>query len=214
MQRAVLSNGMESYKGLVNLPGYQLYEYQLVLAIPEALKEKLRKVKQQFHEQFNLPLSGNTAILLPLVKFKQRQLLEEKMRQSLQQLILGWRPFSVNLKDYGSQPSHSIFIPLTSKTLLHECSRDLKSIQQLLRTDKEHAPYFIGEHQFTIASRLAPGIFEKAWQQYSGRHFTGQFLAEACLLLKRKTGEQYWQITQRFELRNLPVGVKQTSLFD
>ncbi|ULQ52373.1 hypothetical protein [Flavihumibacter fluvii] len=204
---------VNQFGNLLAMPGYQVYEYQLILVLPEALKDKLKKVKQQFVEQFNLPASASSAIFLPLVKFRQRQLLEQKVRHALNQLIMGWRPFTVNLKDYASQPSHSIFIPVTSKNRLQDCVKSIKSIQHLLRLDKEQAAFFPAEHQVIVASRLKPGIYEKAWQQYATRHFTGQFQADAALLLKRKAGDQHWQIAQRFEFRDLPVGIVQTSLF-
>lgn len=205
--------------GLISLPGYQVYEYQLVLAIPESLREKLRKAKIQLYENNGWPVPKSNAIFLPLVKFRQRQLLEEKVVRSMNQMIMGWRPFYLTLKDYRSQPTHSIVIPVASRSdqsgnqALSACTRDLKSIQHLLRADKEHAAWFPTEHQVVLASRLGPGQFEKAWQQYSSRHFTGQCLVDACLLLKRRTGELHWQIVQRFELRDLPVGVRQGTLF-
>jgi hypothetical protein len=205
---------INQYGSLQALPGYQVYEYQLVLVIPEALKEKLRKVKMQFFEQFNLPAVSSMAILLPLVKFKQRQILEQKVRHSMNQLLMGWRPFTVNLKDYAGQPSHSIYIPVTSKNKLQDCVRSLKGMQQILRLDKEQSAYFPAEHQVILASRLKPGVYEKAWQQFAQRQFTGQFQADAALLLKRRSGDIHWQIAQRFEFRNLPVGTVQTSLFE
>lgn len=206
--------------GLSGLPGYQVYEYQLVLAIPEALKEKIRKVRIQLYENNGWSLPKSNAIILPLVKFRQRQMLEEKVVRSLNQLIMGWRPFSLTLKDFRSQPTHSIVIPVASR---HDASgqsglapsvRDLKSIQHLLRPDKEHAAWFPQEHQVVLASRLGPGQFEKAWQGYASRQFTGQCLVDACLLLKRKTGDQHWQILQRIEFRDLPVCPRQGRLFE
>lgn len=205
---------INQFGSLQALSGYQVYEYQLVLVIPEALKEKLRKVKLQFFEQFNLPAVSSMAILLPLVKFKQRQILEQKVRHSLNQVLMGWRPFTVNLKDYAGQPSHSIYIPVTSKNKLQDCVRSLKGMQQILRLDKEQSAYFPAEHQVILATRLKPGVYEKAWQQYAQRQFTGQFQADAALLLKRRSGDIHWQIVQRFEFRNLPVGTVQTSLFE
>jgi len=205
---------INQYGNLQTLPGYQVYEYQLVLVLPEALKDKLRKVKARFFDQFNLPAVSSMAVLLPLVKFKQRQLLEQKLRYALNQLITGWRPFTVNLKDYAAQPSHSIYIPVTSKHKLQDCVRSLKTIQQFLRPDKEQQPFFPIEHQVVVASRLKPAVFEKAWQVYAHRQFSGQFQADAALLLKRKSGDIHWQIAQRFEFRNLPVGTVQASLFE
>jgi 2'-5' RNA ligase len=205
---------INQFGSLQALPGYQVYEYQLVLVLPEALKDKLRKVKLQFFEQFNLPAVASMAILLPLVKFKQRQLLEQKLRHSLNQLVMGWRPFTVNLKDYACQPSHSIYIPVTSKNKLQDCVRSLKTMQQLMRLDKDQQAFFPAEHQVVVASRLKPGVYEKAWQVYAHRQFTGQFQADAALLLKRRSGDMHWQIAQRFEFRNLPVGTVQACLFE
>ncbi|HOA37327.1 MAG TPA: hypothetical protein PLQ32_01635 [Flavihumibacter sp.] len=194
------------------MPGYQLHEYQLVIALPEALREKLRRARQQFHAQYQLP-GGNTVVMLPLVKFKQRQLLEERMRNSLQKMVSGWKPLQLHYKDFSSQPTHSIFIPMISRQNWQPLLRDLKSLQYMLRPDKEQQPFFISEPVFTLASRLAPGIYDKAWQQYAHRQFTAQFKAEACLLLKRSAGDSHWQILQRLEWRNLPIGVQQASLF-
>ncbi|WP_332733051.1 2'-5' RNA ligase family protein [Flavihumibacter sp.] len=206
-------NGAAPYNGLFSMPGYQVYEYQLVLAIPDTIKDRIRKLRQQFSEQYNLPVPRNSAVMIPLVKFRQRQLLEEKMRSSLHQLVMGWRPFTVNLKDYKSMPTHSIYIPVTSKSALQQCGRELKSMQHLLRPDTNHNPFFPQEQQLIIAAKLPPGIYEKAWQQYAYRHFNAQFMVDACLLLKRKSGGQHWQILQRMELKDMPVGVKQGMLF-
>lgn len=204
---------INEFGSLLAMPGYQIYEYQLILVLPEALKEKIRKQKQQFYTRFNLPQASTAGIFLPLVKFRQRQLLEQKVRFALNQLITGWRPFPVNLKDYGFQPTHSVYIPVTSRNKLQEAVKSLRTINHLLKLDKDQTAFYPADHQVTIASRLRPGVYEQASQEYAHRHFTGQFMADAALLLKRKMGEPYWQIAQRYEFRDLPVGAVQASLF-
>ena len=194
------------------MPGYQLNEYQLVVALPEALRDKLRKARQSFHDQYQWP-GGHAAVVLPLVKFRQRTLLEERMRNSLQSLVSGWKPVQLNFRDYGSLPTHSLYIPMTSRQQWQPLLRDLKAQQSLLRPDKDQPAFFYHEPVFPLASRLPPGIYDKAWQHYAHRQFTAQFHADACLLLKRKPGESHWQILQRMEWRNLPIGVHQASLF-
>ncbi len=151
--------------------------------------------------------------MLPLVKFKQRQLLEERMRNSLLTMVSGWKPLQLQYRDFSSQPTHSIFIPMISRQHWQPLLRDLKGMQHMLRPDKEQAPFFVNEPVFTLASRLPPGIYDKAWLQYSHRQFTAQFKADACFLLKRSAGDSHWQILQRIEWRNLPMGVQQASLF-
>ncbi|KYP13161.1 hypothetical protein [Flavihumibacter sp. CACIAM 22H1] len=210
----------EGFFKYASLPGYQEQEYQLVWALPEVVKDKIRRQRQLFQEKYPLPFAVPAQVVLPLVKFRQRQLLEERVKQSIYQLATGWRPFQIRLQDYAAQPTHSLFIPVASRaganaeTGLWGISRELKSIQHLLRPDKEHPAFFPTEHKILLAGKLPSALFEQAWREYANKSFTAQFLADACLLLKRTQGSSNWQIIQRIELRNLPVGVRQQSLFD
>lgn len=220
MQVRQLSGGVEMYGGLSALPGYETYEYQLVWAIPDSIKDRIRKYRQEFESQFRLVWPPSKLVSLPIVRFRQRALLEGKLRTHLYQVVSGWRPFQITLKDFGALPSHSIYIPVAARagsssfTGFHTVQKELKGIQQWMRMDKEHQPFFTNEHKIELASKLAAPVFEKAWNQYAHRKFTAQFLADACLLLRRKPGAGNWQIVQRFELRDLPVGVQQKTLFD
>ncbi len=78
---------------------------------------------------------------------------------------------------------------------------------------KDIKPHFIEESNLTIARKLVPWQYEKAWLEYSHRHFTGRFIADSMLLLKRPVDEMKYQIVKRFEFMNLPVATKQGSLF-
>jgi hypothetical protein len=58
-----------------------------------------------------------------------------------------------------------------------------------------------------------PWQYEKGWLEYSHRHFTGSFIADNMLLLKRHEDQKRYQIVQRFDFQNLPVSTKQGELF-
>ncbi len=83
----------------------------------------------------------------------------------------------------------------------------------MLKMDKDHKPHFIDDPFITIARKLLPWQYEKGWLEYSHRNFTGRFIADSMLLLKRREGEKAYQIVQRFEFLNLPVSIKQGALF-
>lgn len=220
VHQSVGEKRQEGFFRYSSMPGYQEHEYQLVWSIPDAVKEKIRKIRMGFQEKYPMPYGAGQQVLLPLVKFRQRQLLEERVKHSIYQLATGWRPFQIRLQDFAAQPSHSIYVPVAARSGssgdagLAGITRDLKSIQSLLRLDKEHTPFFITDHKILVAGKLPPPIFDKAWLEYAQKSFSAQFLADACLLLKRSAGNPNWQIIQRVELRNLPVGVKQQSLFE
>jgi 2'-5' RNA ligase len=69
------------------------------------------------------------------------------------------------------------------------------------------------EPHVTVARKLQPWQYEKGWLEYSNKSFTGRFIADAMLLLKRPVGEMRYQIVQRFGFQNLPVTTTQGSLF-
>jgi 2'-5' RNA ligase len=85
--------------------------------------------------------------------------------------------------------------------------------QRLMKLDNDNKPHFMLEPHVTIARKLKPWQYEQGWLEYSHKHFTGRFIADSMLLLKRPIGEMKYQIAKRFEFQNLPVATKQGDLF-
>jgi hypothetical protein len=82
-----------------------------------------------------------------------------------------------------------------------------------MKLDSDNKPHFIDDPYIMIARKLLPWQYEKGWLEYSHRHFTGRFIADSMLLLKRRQGDRAYQIVQRLEFMNLPVTTKQGELF-
>jgi hypothetical protein len=83
----------------------------------------------------------------------------------------------------------------------------------LMTLNKDNKPHFINDPHLAVARRLLHWQYEKGWLDYSHRHFTGRFIADGMLLLKRRVGSKSYQIVQRFEFMNLPVATRQGELF-
>lgn len=195
------------------IPGYRINEYSLVLSPHEELWQKILKLKKEFAETYKAPTAIWGKPHLTLVRFQQIEMMEERIINRLKTISMGYHPFKVELKDFGSFPSHSIYINVTSKLPVQNLVKEIRSAQSLMKMDKEHKPHFLDEPNFAIARKLVPWQYEKAWLEYSQRQFTGRFIADAMLLLKRREGDKAYQIAQRFEFMNLPVTTKQGELF-
>jgi hypothetical protein len=78
---------------------------------------------------------------------------------------------------------------------------------------KEHKPVFAGDPYIPIARQLQPWQFDKAWLEYSNKHFSGRFIASNMLLLRRQPGHKSYQAVQKFEFLNMPVVTTQGALF-
>src|SRR6186997_1995624 len=183
-------------KTIINtIPGYQEYEYLLVLSPHEELWNKIVKVKNDFAEQYKSDHARWGKPHLTLVTFVQYNMMEERIVNRLKAIAMGFPPFKIELKDYGSFPSHTIYINVTSKVPLKKLVKIIRSeTQRLMKLNDDKKPYFPDEPHLTIARKLLPWQYEKAWLEYSNKHFTGRFIADSMLLLKRPAGEMKYQI--------------------
>jgi 2'-5' RNA ligase len=196
------------------MPGYRTNEYLLVLSPPEDLLQKIMMIKNEFAQKFKNDLARYTRPNIALVNWVNLELAEERTIQRLQAISMGVSPFKIELKDYGSFPSHTIYINVLSKVPIRSVVNEIKQAQRLMTLNKENKPHFIDTPHISICRKLKPWQYEQAWSEFSHRQFTGRFIADNMLLLKRQAGEKgKFQIVQRLDFQNLPVSTKQGSLF-
>ena len=201
-------------KNIIGMPGYKLCEYLLVLNPHEELRNKIMNVKKEFYETYKASAALFGKPHITLVNFVQYEIAEKRIKDKLQLVAMGSKPVKIELKDYGSFPAHTIYINVTSKIPIQTLVKKMRTeTQRLMKIDNDNKPHFILEPHLTIARKLQPWQYEKGWLEYSHRHFTGRFIADAMLLLKRPVGEMKYEIAARFEFENLPVGVAQGALF-
>lgn len=197
-----------------SIPGYRINEYLIVLNPHEDLLQKITTIKEGFAEKYKNDNAGFMKPHISLINWVSLELMEERMIHRLQRIAMGITPFKVELRDYGSFPTHTIFINVVSKAPIQSLVREMKQGQKLMTLDKDNKPHFIETPYICICRKLKPWQYEEGWLEYSQRQFTGRFIADSMLLLKRTAGEKgKYQIARRFEFQNLPVATKQGNLF-
>src|SRR6185436_1989873 len=98
-------------KTIVNtIPGYRVYEYLLVLSPHEELWNKIMEVKKKFADEYQSEYAKWGRPHITLVNFVQYEMMEERIVNRLKTIAMGYTPFKMELKEYGSLPSHTIFI--------------------------------------------------------------------------------------------------------
>lgn len=196
------------------IPGYRVYEYLLVLNPHEELRNRIMQVKKDFYDTYKASTAMGGKPHVSLVTFTQYGMMEERIIHRLRTIAMGFPPFKVELKDFGSFPSHTIYINITSKVPVQNLIKQIRTeSQRLMKLNDDNKPHFIMEPHLTIARKLQPWQYEKGWLEYSHKHFTGRFIADSMVLLKRPEGELKYQVVQRFDFQNLPVMTKQGELF-
>lgn len=200
------------------MPGYRVCEYLLVLSPHEELWNRIMKTKEEFADKYKSDHAKWGKPHITLVNFIQYEMMEERILNRLRMVAMGSPAFKVELKDFGSFPSHTIYINVTSKLPVQNLVRAIRTdTQRLMKLNDDNKPHFIMEPHLTIARKLKPWQYEKGWLEYSHRHFTGRFIADSMTLLKRQVliseTKAKYHIREKFVFQNLPVSTKQGELF-
>ena len=191
---------------------FQYCEYFLIVIPHDELCNKIKYIREQFSKKYKTPFASYEKPNITVLRFKQLDLLEDKIVNHLHNTAKEYAPFKIELRNFGSYPTHSIYINIESKLQVKNLSKEIRSVQRVMKFDKFNKPHFLDEPNITIARKLLPWQYEQAWLEYSNLEFTGRFIADSMSLLKRKDGEGF-KFLKRFEFLNIPVTTKQGNLF-
>ena len=172
---------------LSSLPGYSVCEYLLILHPHQDLVEKIVKIKNEFYEKHKADNAKWGKPHITLVNFLQLKMMEERIINRLKMVAMATPEFKVELKDFGSFPSHTIYINVESQASIQKLVKSIKPAQPLLRL-KDKKPHFIDNPDITVARKLQPWQFEQGWLEYSNKHFSGKFIAKSMTLLRKYEG--------------------------
>jgi len=196
------------------LSSYTTTQYLLVIEPHEALRTEILRIKKYFAETYDCPAAATGRPNITLARFEQFDMVEQRIIHRLQLLATAHNSFVVELHDFESYPTHSIFINVTTKTQIVELVKALRPMQHLLKIDKDRKPHFITEPHITIARKLLPWQYEKGWLELSNTHFSGRFVVDHLLLLRKRHGDNHFTTVKKFKLLNEKVSTVQGQLFN
>ena len=195
------------------LSSYATAQYLLVIEPHEALCNEIKQLKKYFADSYECPAAATGKPNLTLVRFEQYEMIEQRIVHRLQLMVTAQASFMVELHDFGSFPTHSIFVNVTTQTQIVELIKSFRPLQHLLKIDKERKPHFITEPFITIARKLVPWQYEKGWLEFSHTHFSGRFVVDHVLLLRKREGEKRYETVKKFRMMNVKESVRQGGLF-
>ena len=195
------------------LSSYATAEYLLVIEPHEALRDKIMQVKKYFADTYDCPSAATGRPNITLARFQQYEMIEQRIVHRLQLMATAQASFVVELHDFGSFPTHSIYINATTQTQIVELVKSLRPIQHLLKIDKDRKPHFITQPFITVARKLLPWQYEKGWLEMSHTHFSGRFVVAHLVLLRKREGEKRYEVVKKFALMNVKESIVQGELF-
>lgn len=190
----------------------QLFEYQLVIDLPACLRLQVEAERRQLTENYGIlqPPTGRPAV--SLARFKASKMIENKIINKLQELVIKEKAFMIELRDYGSYPMHALYIEIDNQARVLELIKNLKQARRLMKAAGDE-PHFLLDPQIVLAGRLDNDKFIEIMKEYAHKNFAGNFLADSFLLLKRNEQERRYEIVKRFEFEKKAVKKPQGLLF-
>lgn len=195
------------------LNSYSTASYLLVIEPHAALAEEIMGIRQRFADQYDCPSAAHGKPALTLVRFEQFEMAERRIVTRLESIARERQSFMVELNGFGSLPTHSIYLNVTTHNQVVELVRSLRVMQAMLKIDKDRKPHYITDPQLIIARKLLPWQYEKGWLELSNTHFSGRFMATHLVLLRKRMGEKQYSTLKRFQLLDEKEAVTQGALF-
>lgn len=199
---------------LIDLPSYKINDYKIIMVPHQDLSSKVTEARKVFNEKFRPETPIKSRPELVLVTFKQLQANEDRILNRLRLIAMGQPQIKVEIKDFGSFPTHSIFLNVTSKIPLTNLLKKISSdAQRLMKLDADNKPHFFNDFYISIARKLKPWQYEQGWLEFGNINFTGRFIASQMFLMRRKKDEYGYKPVGNFVFQNMPVDTKQGELF-
>lgn len=191
----------QTYLTDAELRDLPLFEYLLVISPYGDLWDEIRKIKKEFARKYNFPLAYSTKPHITLANFVQMPHMKEKLQFELHKIAATQPAFEIDLQDYGSFPSRTIYINVTSKDPIIDLIEALKSAKHLMTPPiKKYGPHFTSIPHLTIARSMQEWRYEKAWFDYQYKSFSGRFTASHITLLRKHVSEKEYDLVGTYEL--------------
>ena len=196
------------------LTGYDVYEYFLILSLPHLLQEEVIRLREDYHKKFEThhKIKGRPSLALAL--FLQYETKEEKVVNMLQHVASYFAPLEIKLQNFGSFPTHSIYIAVDDSSAIYSLVKNIRSdAKGLLQVNKETKPMIMLQPHIGIVRKLKPDVFEKSWPGYKASTFNSSFVADEMVMLRRLKHDHKWQLVNRFGFENRTLPSVQGKLF-
>ena len=194
------------------MPGYKVCEYRLIIPLSEALQQTISKVRKELHEKYKVPLPFELKPSLTILHCHAYEGMEAKLVERMQGVAARSETFKVELQNFAAYPSHTIYIHVATRSPFNELAKQLKAVSSLTKIP-DHDPHFIKEPHLLIAQRLKPFQFTRMWMDCEHNAFTGRFMADHMMLMKRSETASRYEVLRRFDFASLGLCIKQGTLF-
>lgn len=161
-------------------------EYLLVAHPDAGVYAQVMAEKQFFSAQFKTQVAIKTKPHITVANFLAMEPMEETIIRWMHRVISAKKSFQVTLDQYGAFRPHTIYLRVQDHQPFQQLAKELKVVDQYIRSNGCPEMKLISYPHLTIARRLEKPTYQEAVTIYSGKTFHASFEVNELLLLRRQ----------------------------
>jgi 2'-5' RNA ligase len=177
------------------------YEYILVVQPGKELGKQILDTRSGFEETYHQVHPGRiNHPYIKLASFRAKEAMESTIERWIQRICAGQECFPVMLNNFSGFPTGKLFVRVQYHEPFLKLASGLSVIDDYIKSYGCPSAKIVSHPHVTIANRLPADMYTKAMLDYSQRDFSGSFMVEEVLLLKRKNHSEEFKKINLFKL--------------
>ncbi|MDR3715423.1 MAG: 2'-5' RNA ligase family protein [Puia sp.] len=161
-------------------------EYLLVVYPAGELRDKLLDEQQQFSQDYGLTGPVRNKPHITIGSFQAGEAMEDTLIRWIERICSRNKSFDVTLNNYSGFPPHTIYLRVQDPGPFRELARQLKTIDDFIRSSGWPPAELISSPYLSIAGSLTEQVYSRAMPDYSRKDFHDSFRVSELVLLKRE----------------------------
>jgi 2'-5' RNA ligase len=166
--------------------GSIIKEYLLVVNPEENIWRQVMEEKTNFFNSYRTAVAIKTKPHITIASFLAKEEMEETVLRWIHRIVSAKKIFTVALNNYSGFPNaNTIYLRVQDHLPFKQLAKELKVIDELVKSNGLPKAHLISNPHMTIARRLEGPVYEKAMMEYSRKEFHAEFQVKELVLLKR-----------------------------
>jgi len=166
--------------------GSVIKEYLLVANPETDVWQQVMEEKTHFFNSYQDVTAIEIIPHITIANFLAKEEMEEVLLRWMHRIISSYKSFSVALNNYSGFPNaNSVYIRIQDPQPFQHLAKELKVIDELVRSNGLPKAHLITNPHMTLAKRLDTSVYDKAMMEYSKKDFHAEFAVKELVLLKR-----------------------------
>jgi 2'-5' RNA ligase len=161
-------------------------EYLLVAHPDTTVNAQVMEEKQFFSAQYRDVAAIKARPHITVANFLAKEEMEATIIRWMHRIISSQKSFRVTLDQYGGFAQHTIYLRVQDHEPFQQLAKELKVVDQYVRSYGCPAMYMSNRPHITIARRLPDIVYREAIAEYQQKAFHASFDVKELVLLRRQ----------------------------